>query len=133
MTKALRPKTERLLSIQFQIGGSSEVCSGAAARAGASAFARLNRRTQLARTLQKMVSFAAFASLELPFSHSCFELMSCLSTRTWSPLWSASAMDSPRGWTTSTRCQPEMGIKATFALNRWTVGANGYQSTGSST
>ena len=97
MRKALLPKTEGLLSIQFQIGGSSEVCSGAAARAGASAFARLNRRTQLARTLQKMASFAAFALLELPFSPFYFERMNCLSTRTWSPLGSASAMDSPRG------------------------------------
>jgi len=52
--------------------------------AGVSASARLNRRTELARTLQKTVTFAASAFLDLPFSFSYFLLTSCPSTRTWS-------------------------------------------------
>jgi len=67
---------------QFQNGTSSDAGSGAAVCAGASASARLNRRTEFARTLQKMANFAAFAFLDLPFSRSYFELTSCPSTRT---------------------------------------------------
>lgn len=55
-----------------------------AAAVGASASARLSRRTEFARTLQKIANFAALAFLDLPFSRSYFELTSCPSTRTWS-------------------------------------------------
>src|SRR5882757_6465316 len=51
-----------------------------------------------------MVTFVALAFLDLPFSLSYFELTSCPSTRTWSPLWSVSAMDSPRRLKATTRC-----------------------------
>jgi hypothetical protein len=52
--------------------------------AGTSASARLSLRTELARTLQKTVTFAALAFLDLPFRRSYFELASCPSTRAWS-------------------------------------------------
>src|SRR6266404_9582112 len=81
---------------------------------GTSASARLNRRTELARTLQKIANFAAFAFLDLPFSRSYFELTSCPSTRTWSPLWSVSAMDSPRRLKATTRCHSVLDCHSSF-------------------
>ena len=69
--------------------GASPDCGAASlfvAALGASASARLSRRTEFARTLQKTLNGAALAFLDLPFSRSYFELTSCPSTRTWSPL-----------------------------------------------
>ena len=59
---------------------------------------------ELARTLQKIVNFDAFAFFDFLLSRLYFELTSCPSTRTWSPLWSVSAMDSPRRLKATTRC-----------------------------
>jgi hypothetical protein len=98
----------------IQNGASSEAGSGADACAGTSASARLNRRTELARTLQKIANFQAFAFLDLPFSRSYFELTSCPSTRTWSPLWSVSAMDSPRRLNATTRCHSVLACHSSF-------------------
>src|SRR5260221_7474037 len=86
----------------IQNGASSDRGSGGAA-AGTSASARLSRRTELARTLQKMVTFAPLAFFDLPFSLSYFELTSCPSIRTWSPVWSVSAMESSRRLKATTR------------------------------
>jgi hypothetical protein len=66
----------------IQNAACSEGGSGAGTCGGTSASARFKRRTELARTLQKIANFAAFAFLDLPFSFSYFELTSCPSTRT---------------------------------------------------
>jgi len=55
--------------------------------------------TEFARTVQKMVAFAAYPFLDFPFSRSYFELTSCPSTRTWSPLLSAQSVGFLRSFT----------------------------------
>ena len=89
-----------------QNGASSDAGSGLAAVMGAFASARLSLRIEFVRTVQKIVAFRASSFLDFPFSRWYFELTSCPSTRTWSPLWSVSAMDSPRRLKATTRCQP---------------------------
>src|SRR4029077_10029935 len=81
---------------------------------GTSASARLSLRTVVARTLQKTVSCAVLVFLDLPFSRSYFELTSRPSTRTWSPLRSVSAMDSPRRLKATTRCHSVLDCHSSF-------------------
>lgn len=87
--------------------------------AGVSASARLNRRTELARTLQKTVTFAALAFLDLPFSFSSFLLTSCPSTRTWSyaPFLTVVATRSAKsGQNTTTRCHSVFELHSSSAF-----------------
>src|SRR5271163_1336131 len=114
--KALRLRPEGFLKSRHQYGAS--VDSGPASVpfgcVGASASARLSRRTELARTLQKTLILAALAFLDLPLSFSYFELTSRPSTRTWSPLWSDSAIDSPRRLKATTRCHSVLDCHSSF-------------------
>src|ERR1700691_320475 len=86
--KALRPGPEGFLVRRLQYGASpdSATASGLGGAVGASASARLSRRTEFARTLQKIATFVALTFLDFPFSRSYFELTRRPSTRTWSPL-----------------------------------------------
>jgi hypothetical protein len=59
--------------------------------------AKADELTEQLRDRDEILTFAALVFLDLPYSPSHFELTSCPSTRTWSPLWSGSAMDSPGG------------------------------------
>src|SRR5712692_8403545 len=99
---------------QYGASADSAPASVLGAVAGTSASARLSLRTEFARTLQKTVTFAALAFLDLPFSRSYFELTSCPSTRTWSPLWSVPARDSPRRLNATTRCHSVLDCHSSF-------------------
>src|SRR5579885_1737149 len=81
-TKRPSGESRRASTTLLQNGASSDAGSEFAAATGLSASARLRRRTEFARTLQKMANFAALAFFDLPFSRSYFELTSCPSTRT---------------------------------------------------
>jgi hypothetical protein len=81
--EALRPKPEGLFAPgQKDASPDSAFASELGGAVGTSASARLSLRTELARTLLKIVTFAAFPFLDLPLSRSYLVPTSIPSTRT---------------------------------------------------